>query len=199
MDRIAIMNRTVPLRTVAQRGQPPKTSQKRRETWPNHRYEFLITRLHLVYGLGPTLIFDRRPSKTMIKPVQPGDQLDHYQIDDLVARGGMACIYRGTDSRTGQPVAIKVPNPEMEADVLFFDRFHREADIGRKLDHPGVVKVLPSEDPSRVYMALEWVEGRPLREILDKSKKLSPERAGRIATRICDALGYIHSQGIVHR
>jgi serine/threonine-protein kinase len=135
----------------------------------------------------------------MIKPVQLGDQLDHYRIDDLVAHGGMASVFRGTDSRTGQSVAIKVPNPEMEADVLFFDRFHREADIGRKLDHPGVVKVMPSDDPSRVYMVLEWVEGRPLREILDQSKKLSPERAGRIALRICDALGYIHSHGVVHR
>jgi eukaryotic-like serine/threonine-protein kinase len=132
-------------------------------------------------------------------PVQPGDRLDHYRIESLVAQGGMASVFRGTDTRTGSPVAIKVPKPEMECDVLFFDRFHREAEIGRKLDHPGVVKVNASDDPSRVYMVLEWVEGRPLREILDLEKKLSHERAARIALRVCEALGYIHGQGVVHR
>ncbi len=111
----------------------------------------------------------------------------------------MASIYRATDIRSGGPVAIKIPRPELEADALFFDRFHREADIGRKLDHPGVVKVLPEEDDPRVCMVMEWVEGRPLRDILDEEKKLSPERAGRITLRICDALGYIHSHGVVHR
>ncbi|MGA9633181.1 MAG: serine/threonine-protein kinase, partial [Candidatus Acidiferrales bacterium] len=81
----------------------------------------------------------------------------------------------------------------------FYDRFHREADIGRKLDHPGVVKVLPDDKSGRVCMVMEWVEGRPLRKILDEEKRLSPERAERIAIRICDALVYIHGHGIVHR
>src|SRR5271170_4277321 len=135
----------------------------------------------------------------MIGSLQPGDRIDHYRIDCLVAQGGMASVFRGTDTRTGQSVAIKVPKPEMECDVLFFDRFHREAEIGRKLDHPGVVKVMASEDPSRVYMVLEWVEGRPLREILDEQERLSHDRAVGIALRICDALSYIHGQGVVHR
>jgi eukaryotic-like serine/threonine-protein kinase len=135
----------------------------------------------------------------MISSPQPGDRVGPYRIDALLKNGGMASVYRGTDVRTGRPVAIKVPHPELEADVLFFDRFHREAEIGRKLDHPGVVKVLPDEDSGRVCMVMEWVEGRPLREILDEEKKLSPERAARIALRVCDALGYIHVHGIIHR
>src|SRR5437588_6390465 len=72
--------------------------------------------------------------------LHPGDQLDHYRIENLVARSGMASIFRGTDLRTGRPVAIKIPHPEMEGDPLFFDRFQREAEIGRKLDHPGVMR-----------------------------------------------------------
>ena len=135
----------------------------------------------------------------MISSPHPGDRIGPYRIDTLLKDGGMASVFKATDVRTGRPVAIKVPHPHMEADVLFFDRFHREAEIGRKLDHPGVVKVLPDEDSGRVCMIMEWVEGRPLREILDDEKKLSPERAGRIALHICDALGYIHSQGVVHR
>jgi len=135
----------------------------------------------------------------MIRGVRPGEQLDHYHIECLVARGGMASLFRGTDNRTGRTVAIKVPNPEMECDVLFFDRFKREAEIGRRLDHPGIVKVLAEGDPSRVYMAMEWVEGVPLRRILDDEKKISVERANRIAIGICEALEYIHHHGVVHR
>jgi len=135
----------------------------------------------------------------MIQAPERGDRIGRYRVDDLVKAGGMASIYCGTDLASGATVAIKIPRPELEADVLFFERFHREADIGRKLDHPGVVKVLPAEDDSRVCMVMEWVDGRPLRDLVDEEKKLSPERAGPIAQRICDALGYIHEHGVVHR
>jgi serine/threonine-protein kinase len=130
---------------------------------------------------------------------QPGDRIGRYRIDELVTEGGMASVFRGTDERTGKPVAIKIPHAQYEMDVLFYDRFHREADIGRKMNHPGVVKVLPAEDDGRVCMVMEWVEGRPLRKILDEEKKLSAERAERIAIRICEALAYIHANGVVHR
>jgi len=131
--------------------------------------------------------------------LHPGDQLDHYRIDSLVARSGMASIFRATDTHTGRAVAIKLPHPEMEADPIFFDRFHREEEIGKKLDHPGVVKVLNDEERSRRYMVLEWVEGRLLRQVLNEEKKLSPERAIKITLGLCRALDYIHSQGVVHR
>lgn len=131
--------------------------------------------------------------------LHPGDRLDRYRIGELVATGGMASIFRGTDLRTGQQVAIKVPHFEMECDPNYFERFRREAEIGRQMDHPGVMKVMPEEDPSRLYMAMEWVEGRPLREILSEQKKIPAERAVRIATQVCDALEYIHAQGVAHR
>jgi serine/threonine-protein kinase len=132
-------------------------------------------------------------------PLHPGDQLDHYRIESVAARSGMASIFRGTDLRTGRPVAIKVPHPEMESDPAFFDRFHREQEIGKKLDHPGVMKVMVEDDPSRVYMVMEWVEGRLLRQILNEQRQLPSERAVRIALKICEALEYIHSQGVAHR
>jgi serine/threonine protein kinase len=135
----------------------------------------------------------------MIPEVRPGDRLDQYRIDSLVARGGMASIFRALDISGGRTVAIKVPHPEMESDPLFYDRFHREADIGRKLSHPGVVKILPGEEQSRVYIAMEWIEGQPLRQILDAEKKLPIDRAVRMVLRVCEALGYIHENGVVHR
>jgi serine/threonine-protein kinase len=132
-------------------------------------------------------------------PIHPGDQLDHYHIESVAARSGMASIFRGTDSRTGKTVAIKVPHPEMESDPVFFERFQREEEIGKKLDHPGVMRVLGDEDRSQVYMVMEWVDGRLLRQIINETGKLPVERAVRIAVAVLEALEYIHAHGVVHR
>jgi len=132
-------------------------------------------------------------------PLHPGDQLDHYRIQAVAARSGMASIFRGTDLETDRPVAIKVPHPEMEGDPVFFDRFHREIEIGQKLDHPGVMKVLSNGDGGQLYMVMEWVEGRLLRQVLNEQKKFSHQRTLRIALAIADVLEYIHSHGVVHR
>jgi serine/threonine protein kinase len=111
----------------------------------------------------------------------------------------MASIFKAIDVRTGSPVAIKVPHPEMEADPVFFDRFNREREIGKLLDHPAVMKVYADDDRSQIYMVMEWVEGRLLRQILAEQRKLPPDRAVRIAIGVCEALEYIHSHGVVHR
>jgi eukaryotic-like serine/threonine-protein kinase len=134
-----------------------------------------------------------------VKQLNPGDQLDHYQIESVVASGGMASIFRANDVRTGRPVALKVPHPQAESDPVFYDRFNREAEIGKKLDHPAVVKVLHHDRRKRLYMATEWADGRLLREILAEEGKLSFDRAVGIALEICAALEYMHGQGVVHR
>jgi serine/threonine-protein kinase len=127
-----------------------------------------------------------------------GDLLDHYRIEKLIARSGMASIYKATDEHGGRAVAIKIPHPEMEADPLLFDRFKREREIGQKLDHPGVMKVYPDEKHSRIYMAMEWVDGHLLRDDMS-GKALPTERAVDITAKVCDALDYIHANGVVHR
>lgn len=131
--------------------------------------------------------------------VHTGDQLDHYRIEGVAARSGMASIFRGTDIRTGRQVAIKVPHPEMESDPVFFERFQREEEIGSKLDHPGVMKVTKDADRSQLYMVMEWVDGRLLRQVIAEQRKMPPARAAKIAAGICDALEYIHRHGVVHR
>ncbi len=131
--------------------------------------------------------------------LRSGDQIDHYLIESLASRSGMASIFRATDLRTGRPVAIKVPHPEMESDPVFLARFEREAGIGSDLDHPGVMKVLTDETRSHLYMVMEWVEGCELRKFLAHRGKLPAERAVAITVGICKALGYIHSHGVVHR
>jgi serine/threonine-protein kinase len=125
--------------------------------------------------------------------------LDHYRIDAAVGHGGMSELYRATDMESGREVALKVPLPEMEADPVLFERFKREEEIGQLLDHPGIVKTFNGEERSRVYMVMEWVEGRLLRSILNEQRELPIERSVAITLRICDALDAIHKHGVVHR
>ncbi len=134
-----------------------------------------------------------------MKMLEPGEMLDHYRIEATVARSGMSTLYRATDERTGRVVAIKVPHEEMEADPVLVERFKREQEIGQQLDHPGIVKTLTGEQHSRLYMVLEWVEGRLLRTVLNEDAPLPVERAERIILGVCDALDYMHKRGIVHR
>jgi serine/threonine-protein kinase len=135
---------------------------------------------------------------TLVQAINVGDQLDHYRIDRVVASTNADTIFHGIDLRTNTPVAIKIPHPELESDPAFADRFRREEEIGERLNHPGVIKVIPEHHRSRPYLVLEWFEGRSLREIISQGR-LSPDRATRITIEICKALDYIHNHGIAHR
>ena len=111
----------------------------------------------------------------------------------------MASIYRATDLRDGKHVALKVPHFAMEADPALFDRFQREEAIGIALDHPNVMRIYPQDDRSRVYMVMEWVEGRLLRQVMYEQGKMPTARAIGITLGILKALDYIHKNGVVHR
>ena len=128
-----------------------------------------------------------------------GDLLDHYRLEALVASGGMASIFRATDTMTGRRVAVKVPHPEKASNGPVFDRFRTEIEIGRKFDHPGLVRVLPTEGAGGRYAVMEWAEGKLLRVIIDERWPLPIERAIGITLAICDALEYVHAHGVVHR
>ncbi len=130
--------------------------------------------------------------------LEAGTQLDSYRIEAPVARSGMASIFKATDVRDNRIVALKIPHPDLEADAILFDRFKREAAIGQKLNHPKVMRVYDDEKHSRVYMVMEWCEGRLLRNILDEGR-ISQERAIRIAIGVLDALEYINANGVAHR
>jgi len=130
--------------------------------------------------------------------VSPGEQLDHYRIEGVVARSAVATIFRAVDLRTNQHVALKVPHSELESDPTFADRFRREEEIGKGLNHPGLIKLLADPDRSQPYIVMEWFEGKPLRQVMSE-EKLTAERAVRIVIAICQTLEYVHNHGIVHR
>ena len=135
----------------------------------------------------------------LMTKLEAGDTLDHYRLDKMVARSGMSTLFKATDLKDGKQVAIKVPHAEMETDPVLVERFKREAEIGRELDHPGVVKTYDGESRSRTYMVIEWVEGRLLRSVLNEEPRLPIERAVNLTRAICYALDYMHKHGVVHR
>src|SRR3984893_898470 len=135
-----------------------------------------------------------------MREVNVGDKLDQYELTELIARSGMASIFKAVDRLNGgATVAIKVPYLQFESDVVFYSRFEREEQVGRRLDHPNIIKVLTPARKSRMYIAMEYVEGVSLRALMRDKQTLETEKALEIACQICEALVYMHSQGVVHR
>jgi eukaryotic-like serine/threonine-protein kinase len=138
-------------------------------------------------------------SLTISTSLSSREFLDHYRLRGLVASGGMASVYQAIDTKTGSSVAIKIPHPEVASDPLVLGRLRCAAQISRKLDHPGLVKVLHGDGSGDRYVVMEWLEGEPLRQIIDREGKLPTTRAIGITLSVCDALQYLHSRGILHR
>jgi eukaryotic-like serine/threonine-protein kinase len=134
-----------------------------------------------------------------MREVNVGEKLDQYELTDLIARSGMASIFMGRDLTNGATVAIKVPYLQFESDVVFYGRFQREEEIGRRLNHPNIIRVLTPKRKSRMYIAMEYVDGVSLRAMMRDKRPLDTGKALDIARQICSALIYMHGQRVVHR
>jgi eukaryotic-like serine/threonine-protein kinase len=134
-----------------------------------------------------------------MREVNVGEKLDQYELTELIARSGMASIFKGRDLANGATVAIKVPYLQFESDVVFYGRFQREEEIGRRLNHPNIIRVLKPRRKSRMYIAMEYIDGVSLRAMLRNKQPLDTAKALDIARQVCSALVYMHSQGVIHR
>jgi serine/threonine protein kinase len=134
-----------------------------------------------------------------MREVNVGERLDQYELTELIARSGMASIFKARDLTSGATVAIKVPYLQFESDVVFYNRFEREENIGRRLDYPNIIHVLSPKHKSRMYIAMEYVDGVSLRAMMRDKRPFETEKALDIAGQICGALAYMHSNGVVHR
>src|SRR5579872_3238702 len=123
-----------------------------------------------------------------------------YELSHLVARGGMAEVYRAHDQLLDRPVALKVLFPELSVDRSFVERFRREAQAAANLSHPNIVPVFDwGEDAGTYFIVMEFVDGRPLSSILRTAGPLHPDRAAEITADVAGALSYAHRHGVVHR
>lgn len=125
---------------------------------------------------------------------------DRYEVGKRIARGGMAEIFRGHDVLLDRPVAIKVLFPEFATDPAFVERFRREAQAAAGLNHPNIVTVFDwGKVNNTYYIAMEYVQGRTLAEILQANVRLSVLQACDIAVEVASALASAHQHGVVHR
>jgi len=123
-----------------------------------------------------------------------------YELIHLVARGGMAEVYRARDRLLDRPVALKILFPELSVDRSFVERFRREAQAAANLSHPNIVPVFDwGEDTGTYFIVMEFVDGRTLSSILRSAGPLHPDRAAEIAADVAGALAYAHRHGVVHR
>jgi serine/threonine-protein kinase len=134
-----------------------------------------------------------------MREVNVGEKLDQYQLTELIARSGMASIFKGRDLTNGATVAIKVPYLQFESDVVFYGRFQREEEIGCRLDHPNIIRVLTPKRKSRMYIAMEYIDGVSLRAMIRDKRPLDTAKGLDIVRQICAAMVYMHSQGVIHR
>jgi len=134
--------------------------------------------------------------------LQAGHVLDgRFQIVDAINRSAMSSVFKATDLKTGRLVALKVPLPNLEGDPAGFSRFEREAEIGRTLDHPGILKFVHVEpkEKSRPYLVMEFLEGQTLERLMQQIRPLPEADALPIVSQVCDALEYLHQHEVVHR
>jgi serine/threonine-protein kinase len=125
---------------------------------------------------------------------------DRYELTHLIARGGMAQVYRARDRQLDRPVALKVLFPELSVDRAFVERFRREAQAAANLSHPNIVPVFDwGEDNGAYFIVMEFIDGRPLSAVLRESGPLPPQQIATIGANVAAALAFAHRHGVVHR
>lgn len=132
----------------------------------------------------------------------PGAHIDHYEIIRMLGHGGMNNVYLAYDSTQQETVVLKFPNDDLIGNVGVFERYKREAEIGSRLNHPHIQRLLNNgEERSEHYLVMEYIKGRTLREVLDERapQLLPPAEAVRITIQICEAMTYAHEHGVFHR
>src|ERR1700728_3778772 len=125
---------------------------------------------------------------------------NRYELTHLIARGGMAQVYRARDRELDRPVALKVLFPELSVDRAFVERFRREAQAAANLSHPNIVPVFDwGEDGGTYFIVMEFIDGRALSSILRTAGPMHPDRAAEIGADVAIALAYAHRHGVIHR
>jgi serine/threonine-protein kinase len=130
-----------------------------------------------------------------------GDKLDHYEIKELLGSGAYAETYKATDGRDGRTVVLKVPDPALFADPGTFNRYRREAEVARRLEHPSVQGAVDAgETRSAPYLVLDYIDGVSLRKKMRDYGGLLPiAQVVNWGQQLASGLAYLHSKGVVHR
>jgi serine/threonine-protein kinase len=127
-------------------------------------------------------------------------QIAGYRIEEVAGRGGMGVVYRAKHLHLGRTVALKLLNPELAASEEFRERFVREARAAAELEHPNIVPVYDAgEVEGRLYLAMKFIEGTDLAQLLEQEGRLGPDRAMPMLEQLASALDAAHANGLIHR
>jgi serine/threonine-protein kinase len=131
--------------------------------------------------------------------LETGAKLDQFTIVKAIGHGAFSDVFLAQDP-DGRQVVLKCPHESIMGDVSTFDRFRRELEISRHLQHPGIQRPIEfTSDRSRPYMVMEYIDGETLRAMLSREKKLPVDKAVDFGRQLASAMAYAHSQGVVHR
>jgi len=123
-----------------------------------------------------------------------------YLLEERIATGGMAAVWRAHDEVLARTVAVKVLHGHLAADAAFRERFRREAISAAKLTHPAVVSVYDTgTDGAAVYLVMEFVDGVTLKDVIADNGTLTPGEAATVGEKVARGLAYAHDRGLVHR
>lgn len=127
--------------------------------------------------------------------------LGRYETIKLLGEGGMGRVYLAKQTDLGRQVVVKVMHEHIAADAKFRERFQRETLLMARFQHPYVVALYDASlnDPQGPCIIMEYIRGITLDVLLQRNTRLSPARAGRLLTQLCEALYAAHSEGIIHR
>jgi serine/threonine-protein kinase len=132
--------------------------------------------------------------------LQIGDQFDHYQISAHIAQGGMSDIYRAYDFLSGKEVVLKIPNRASIGDPAQYERFQRELEVMRTLDHPAIQKGVGSgQFNATPYLVTRLITGQSMRELVQARAPMPADQAVALIRKIADALAHCHDHEIIHR
>ena len=132
--------------------------------------------------------------------VHPGTVVAGFLVESLIGQGAMGAVYLSEDAKAGRRVALKLLGRGLIEDERFRKRFMREAEIAASLDHPHIVPTLTfGEEDGRLYLAMAYVKGSDMRELLRRDGRLPPARTLRLIGQVADALDAAHAAGLVHR
>ena len=131
----------------------------------------------------------------------PRRRIGNYTLESTLGEGGMGTVFSGREPSSGARVAVKVLHIHFGSDQRTVKRFHKEINTLRRLDHPGIVRLLDSgfEEGVGFYLVMELIRGRPLSDVLRPGAVLPKGRILSIFGQICDCLHHAHEKGIVHR
>ena len=173
-------------------GAPPSADLRpKRHTVPT------LTKRHSRDLMGADPVDTTAPAALIGRTISGGKLL----IEELVGTGGIGAVYKARHAGLNMPVAVKVLHESVQSDVDFCKRFHSEALALSQLDHPNLTRVYDfgQESDGLLYIAMEFLQGKSLRTVLEAEGRLGSERAVKLMMQVCAGLVHVHARALVHR